>query len=271
MNITDLSNNLFCRISIKSLSIITGYSMATHKVSVVYEDRTNLTNSPLHQLTIVIHHSGLHLAAVHREADNLHLHEGIDDLTERRYKALKVQLRTNHLLYKSFKTFQQSHSVTSWFGSFFKFHKFKLQAWLKITITTQWRDEVCNTPKCCFPQDNLLKVYYTDLSLHSYNTHEIDAAEPEILALLFLPFLSKPGGTTLPTIQLDRSKSEIRVCIMLVGANGAWNLWPQAKVHFHTIRLDTGHSGDTKGFTQLLCERFPFTCKFPCFSVCLKF
>lgn len=34
-------------------------------------------------LTIVIHHSGLSFAAVHREADDLHLHEGVDDLAQR--------------------------------------------------------------------------------------------------------------------------------------------------------------------------------------------
>jgi len=37
-------------------------------------------DSPLHRLTVVIHHSGLLLAAVHWEADDLHLHEGVDDL-----------------------------------------------------------------------------------------------------------------------------------------------------------------------------------------------
>lgn len=52
-----------------------------HEISVVY--------SSLHQLTIIIHHSGLLLAAVHWEADNLHLHEGINDLTERCYTVLR--------------------------------------------------------------------------------------------------------------------------------------------------------------------------------------
>lgn len=34
------------------------------------------------QLTIVIHHSGLLFAAVHWEANDLHLHKRIDNLTE---------------------------------------------------------------------------------------------------------------------------------------------------------------------------------------------
>ena len=35
---------------------------------------------PTHLLTVVIHHSGLLLVTVHREPDDLHLHEGVDDL-----------------------------------------------------------------------------------------------------------------------------------------------------------------------------------------------
>jgi hypothetical protein len=31
-------------------------------------------------LTVVVHHSGLLLAAVHGEPNDLHLHEGVDDL-----------------------------------------------------------------------------------------------------------------------------------------------------------------------------------------------
>lgn len=34
----------------------------------------------LEQLTIIIHNSGLLLAAVHREANDLHLHKGVNDL-----------------------------------------------------------------------------------------------------------------------------------------------------------------------------------------------
>lgn len=32
------------------------------------------------RFTVVVHHSGLLLGAVHRQTDDLHLHEGVDDL-----------------------------------------------------------------------------------------------------------------------------------------------------------------------------------------------
>lgn len=34
-------------------------------------------------LTIIVHHVGLLLAAVHGEPDDLHLHEGVDDLVQK--------------------------------------------------------------------------------------------------------------------------------------------------------------------------------------------
>lgn len=43
---------------------------------------SHLIQTELHQLTIIIHNSGLLLATVHREADNLHLHKGINDLAD---------------------------------------------------------------------------------------------------------------------------------------------------------------------------------------------
>lgn len=80
-----------------------------HEISVVY--------SSLHQLTIIIHHSGLLLAAVHWETDNLHLHEGINDLTEKRYTALRHSFILT-LLWKGSQTFQQSDSITCWLKSY---------------------------------------------------------------------------------------------------------------------------------------------------------
>lgn len=59
-----------------------GTARLTHKVPAVFFKTCNATNTPLHQLTVIINYSGLLLAAVHRETDNLHLHEGINDLAE---------------------------------------------------------------------------------------------------------------------------------------------------------------------------------------------
>lgn len=60
-----------------------------------------------HQLTVIVHHSGLLLAAVHREANDLHFHKGINDLTETRCLALRFCLIL-HLLWCC-RTFQWLH------------------------------------------------------------------------------------------------------------------------------------------------------------------
>lgn len=58
----------------------------------------NQSHSYFCQLTVIIHHSGLLLAAVRREADDLHLHEGIDDLTERSHvSAPTVKIVNTHV------------------------------------------------------------------------------------------------------------------------------------------------------------------------------
>lgn len=48
-----------------------------------------------YDLTIIIYHSGLALTAVHWQANNLHLHERVNDLTQRRRKRERTaELRT---------------------------------------------------------------------------------------------------------------------------------------------------------------------------------
>lgn len=61
------------------------------------DQKLNRPRIIVYQLTIIIHHSGLLLAAVHWEADDLYLHEGINDLTEKCYTAVRYQRKFQDL------------------------------------------------------------------------------------------------------------------------------------------------------------------------------